>query len=291
MNGAPPLLIAGPTASGKSAYARMRATEQPSVIVNADALQVYAELRILSARPSSAEEASVPHRLFGFVRASERYSVGRWLADVARALNEARQIGWRPIIVGGTGLYFRALTTGLAPVPEIPDALRRDLRDRIAGLPAADLHRLLAERSPVEAARLRPSDRSRVVRAIEVLEATGRPLSVWQAEPALATVDLATAERVVLEVERATLNRRIEARFRAMLDAGALAEAASLRGLDPDSAAMKAVGLRPLLRHLSGETDIDSAVANAVAETRQYAKRQETWFRNQMGDWPRIAMT
>ncbi|MGD9738729.1 MAG: tRNA (adenosine(37)-N6)-dimethylallyltransferase MiaA [Bauldia sp.] len=282
-----PVLIAGPTASGKSALARTLAEERPSIIVNADSMQVYDGLRILTARPTAEEEAEFPHRLYGHVPPSDRYSVGRWVTDVADVLQVAKEKGLRPIIVGGTGLYFRALTEGLAEVPPIPAEIRTALAERSAGRPTAELHRELAARSPTEAERLRPSDRARILRALEVLEATGRPLPEWQAGAARPLIEAAAADRIVLMPDRAELHRRIDARFRAMVDEDGLDEARAIAslGLDPNLPAMKAIGLRPLLAYLRDEISLDETIARAQAETRQYAKRQVTWFRHQMTGW------
>ncbi|MCW5716450.1 MAG: tRNA (adenosine(37)-N6)-dimethylallyltransferase MiaA [Bauldia sp.] len=287
-----PLLIAGPTASGKSALARSRAAEGPSVVVNADSMQVYAGLRVLTARPTAVEEAEVPHRLFGHVPDAERYSVARWLADVAQVLSEASASGRRPIIVGGTGLYFRALTQGIAPVPPIPPEIRARWEARADAEGLAVLHRLLAERSPSEAARVRPSDRTRLVRALEVIDATGRTLAEWQAAKTPAPLLPAeAAERVVLDPPRAELRRRIDDRFIRMATEGGLEEARALaaEGLAPDLPAMKAIGLRPLMDLAAGRAGLDEAIARGQAETRQYAKRQATWLRHQMPGWPRLS--
>lgn len=283
-----PLLIAGPTASGKSALARLRAAEMPSVIINADSMQVYSGLRVLTARPSAQEEAEAPHRLFGHVPPTVRYSVGRWLEDVAEVLAEARLAGLRPIVVGGTGLYLRALLEGIAPVPPIPAEIRTRWESH-AEDPAV-LHRLLADRSPAEAARVRPSDRTRVLRALEVIEATGRTLPEWQAEnappPLLAAGEV---DRIAIDPPRADLHRRIDERFVRMIAEGAVEEARSLAsaGLDPALPAMKAIGVRPLIDFLEGRIGRDVAIARGQAETRQYAKRQVTWMRHQMADWPK----
>ncbi|MGV8838683.1 MAG: tRNA (adenosine(37)-N6)-dimethylallyltransferase MiaA [Bauldia sp.] len=287
-----PLLIAGPTASGKSGLARRHAAETPSMIVNADSMQVHDGLRILTARPSVAEEAAFPHRLFGHVAAPERYSVGRWLDDVAAVLAEARAAELRPIVVGGTGLYFRALLEGIAPVPPIPADIRARWEARAEVEDAAALHRLLAERSPAEAARVRPSDRTRIVRALEVIDATGRTLPEWQAERALPPLLIAdSVDRIVIDPPRAELHRRIDERFAAMVNEGGLDEARVLAeaGLDPALPAMKAIGVRPLLAFLDGRIGRNEAIVRGQAETRQYAKRQVTWLRHQMADWPRFS--
>lgn len=288
---ASPILIAGPTASGKSRLALETARQVGGVVVNADAIQVYSELRVLTSRPSDAETEEVPHRLYGHVRAAERYSVGRWLGDVEAVMAEARAKGLRPIVTGGTGLYFRALTQGLASVPEVPATIRTAWRERAATLETPDLHALLAERSPSEGERVQPSDRSRILRALEVLDATGRPLPEWQAEAAAsALVNPASAVRIVLNPSRADLYDRINRRFLLMLKRGALEEARRIAALklDPELPAMKSIGLTAMLSHLRGEVELDEAIARAQTETRNYAKRQMTWFRNQMSDWPQL---
>ncbi len=282
-----PILLAGPTASGKSRLALELAERLGGVVINADSMQVFRELRVLTARPDPAEEARVPHRLYGHVSASERYSVGRWLEDAAAALAEARSAGRRPILAGGTGLYFKALTEGLAAVPAIP----ADVRERLArdgeNLPAAILHGRLAARDPEGAAALRPSDRGRILRALEVLEVTGVPLRIWHSRHGTPVLAGEGALRLVLSPDRAELHRRIDARVEAMLAAGAVDEVRRLAALDLDPAmpAMKAIGVRPLLAHLRGELDLAAATGRIQAETRQYAKRQATWFRHQMTGW------
>ncbi len=251
-------------------------------------MQVYAELRIITARPTPEEEARVPRRLYGHVPASRRYSVGAWLDDAARALGEAEARGLVPVVVGGTGLYFRALTLGLADVPPIPAEVRARWRAHSREGVAA-LHAELARRDPVMAARLRPTDPQRILRALEVLDATGRSLADWQSETGAPPVRHAV--RLVLEVDRTLLYSRIETRFDRMLDEGALEEAARLKalGLDPALPAMRATGLQALIAHLDGQATLEEAVLRAKTETRRYAKRQMTWFRHQTADWPRIA--
>ena len=282
-------LIAGPTASGKSAAALALAEALGGIVVNADSMQVYREVRILSARPSGEDMARVPHLLYGHAGAYEHYSVGRYRSDAAAALAEARAQGRLPIFVGGTGLYFSALTEGLADIPSVPAAVRREARDRLAALGVAGLHAELARRDPATAAQLRPSDPQRVLRAYEVFEATGRPLSSWQREAGVPVLKDLRLARFVLELPRALLRERIEARFRAMLAAGARAEAAGLKGLDPALPAAKILGLRQLWALDEGITGEAEAVASAVTATRQFAKRQETWFRHRMADWERVA--
>lgn len=275
------LLIAGPTASGKSALALEKAVGLGGVIINADALQVYAPLRILSARPTPEEEARVPHRLYGHVGAEQPYSVASWLAEARREMAAAWEQGRLPIVTGGTGLYFRALELGLAPVPEIPEAVR----GRWRGF-TGDHHAELGRRDPAMAAKLLPSDRQRLTRALEVVDATGRSLLDWQKDgQAQAPLAGIAVERIFRDLPRADLHARAEARFDAMLDMGALDEARTLMPLDPMLPAMKAIGLPELIAHLRGETSLQDAVTRAKAATRQYIKRQLTWWRGQMGHW------
>jgi tRNA dimethylallyltransferase len=282
------ILIAGPTASGKSALALRLAEKLGGTIVNADSMQVYRDLRIITARPSPAEEARAPHRLYGHVDAGENYSVGGWCRDVAEALAEAAAQGRVPILVGGTGLYFKALTRGLAAVPPIPAEIRAQVRGRLKSEGVAPLYGELAKRDPVTAQRLMPNDRSRISRALEVVLATGRSLSDWHRDGQPAVIDPGRAAKVFITTDRRQLVARIETRFAAMLKAGALDEARALkaRRLDPLLPAMKAHGVPWLIRHLEGELSLDEAAAGAVMDTRRYAKRQVTWFRNQMKDWP-----
>ncbi len=288
---AKPILIAGPTAGGKSRLALEIAKRVDGMIINADSMQVYAELRVLTARPSDAELEAAPHRLFGHVPASQPYSVGRWISDIASVLLDARGERRRPIIVGGTGLYFRALTHGLAEVPNVPVAIRSEWRERAATLSTGELHDLLAKRSSNEAARVGPNDRGRILRALEVIDATGRTLPEWQDEAAgAALIQPSEAERIVLVPQRADLYDRINRRFLVMMKAGGLHEARKVAALklSPDLPAMKSIGLTALMAHLNGETELDEAIARAQTETRNYAKRQMTWFRNQMPDWRQI---
>jgi tRNA dimethylallyltransferase len=282
------VLIAGPTASGKSAAALALAEACHGVVVNADSMQVYREVRILSARPSDADKARVPHLLYGHVGASERYSVGRYQIDATAALAEARALDRLPIFVGGTGLYFAALTEGLADIPPVPAAVRQQARDKLAVLGIAALHVELARRDPETAARLRPSDPQRVLRAYEVFEATGRPLASWQSEAGVPVLKDLRLTKFVFDLPRPLLRERIEARFRAMLAAGARAEAAALKGLNPTLPAAKILGLRQLWALNDGVASEADAVAAAVTATRQFAKRQSTWFRHRMAGWERI---
>jgi tRNA dimethylallyltransferase len=266
------------------------ARERDGVIVNADSMQVYRELRILTARPSPEDEAGAPHMLYGAIPAARRYSVGAWLTEVGAVLAKVREQGRLPIVVGGTGLYFKALTEGLTAVPPVPVEVRERVRGEAADLTSEELHVRLAAVSPDDARQVRPSDRMRILRALEVFEATGRSLARWQeAEPLQPLIEPDRTQRIVLTIDRGVLHERIAARAEAIVSTGGLAEVQALGalGLDPELPAMKAIGVRELLDHLAGKTSLDEAVAAIKTETRRYAKRQETWFRNQMVDWKR----
>ena len=288
-----PLLITGPTASGKSAYAISRAAERPSVIINADSMQVYRDLRVLTARPSAEDEVVVPHALYGHVDGAEAYSAGRFVKEAAPELAQAAADGRRPVIVGGTGLYFMALLEGLSPVPAIPEAVRVHWRGEAERLGAAGLHGVLAARDPGMAAALRPSDPQRVTRALEVLEATGVSLAVWQRTPGEPVIAAEVCERVVIQPERAELYARADARFDAMIAGGALDELARLgaRNLDPGLPVMRALGVPQLMQHIHGEVALLEAVAAAKMETRRYIKRQMSWMRRNMITWTRHETT
>jgi tRNA dimethylallyltransferase len=284
------VLIAGPTASGKSAAALRLAAARDGVVVNTDSMQIYDGLRILTARPSPAEEALAPHRLYGHVDPALPFSVADWLADVATVLAEIRAAGRLPIFVGGTGLYFEALTKGLAVVPEIPAEVRAHWRAKAERIGAAGLHAALVRRDPVMAERLRPTDTQRLIRALEVIEATGRSLADWQTAPnSPPLVPPGNALRMVLEPERADLHRRIAARFAVMVEAGAVEEAAAFvaRGLGPEMPAMRAIGVAALAEVGAGRLTLATGIERGIVETRQYAKRQSTWFRGRMSDWAR----
>ena len=282
------VLIAGPTASGKSALALRLAERLGGTIVNADSMQVYRDLRVITARPTPEEEARVPHRLYGHVDAAINYSTGQWLRDVAAVLEELRAKGRRPILVGGTGLYFKALTVGLAAVPPIPSEIRAEVRRRIAQQGAPALHSELSKLDSLTASRIAANDRSRISRALEVVLATGRPLSDWHREGLPPLVDARRAAKIFVTCERRELVVRIEKRFASMLANGALEEVRALaaRNLDPMLPAMKAHGVPWLIRYLNDEISLDEAAAGGVMDTRRYAKRQLTWFRHQMQDWP-----
>jgi tRNA dimethylallyltransferase len=281
------ILLAGPTTSGKSALALALAEKLGGTIINADSMQVYRDLRIITARPFEAEEARVPHALYGHVDAAENYSVGRWCVDARAAIAEAKQAGRLPILVGGTGLYFKALTRGLAAMPPIPAAIRATVRERLKAEGVAPLYAELISRDPVTAHRLMPGDRSRIARALEVLLATGRSLADWHRDGMPASIEAAAAARIFLDVEREELYRRIDARFEAMLAAGALEEVRALaaRSLDPSLPAMKAHGVPWLVRHLKGEITLADAAEGGKRDTRRYTKRQATWFRHQLPEW------
>jgi tRNA dimethylallyltransferase len=282
-------LIAGPTASGKSALALRLAEATDAEIVNADSMQLYADLRVLTARPTLEEEARAPHHLFGTVDAADGWSVGRWLRAAHEVLAEIAARGRPAVVVGGTGLYFRALTQGLAEAPEIPPEIRRQAAADYDALGQDAFRARLADVDPAAAARIAANDRQRLSRAWEVYAATGRSLSDWQADNTLALpADGWTP--VALEPPREALYERCDARLAAMIEAGALNEAAVLttRNLDPALPLMKAVGFRELAGHLRGETTLPAALAAAQQETRRYAKRQTTWMRGQMAGWPRL---
>lgn len=290
MSHAIPILIAGPTASGKSALALALAEHLDGIIINADSMQVYSELRILTARPSVPDEAKVPHRLYGHVPARDAYSAGRFVADVRAALAEAATLGRRPVIVGGTGLYFNALLEGLSPIPPVRAEVRAFWRGEGERLGAAALHEILATRDTEMAARLEPSDTQRIVRALEVLDSSGRSLAFWQSQPGKAVLNDAACKKLLVLPDRAVLHARADARFDAMMAAGALDEVRTLARLDlsSDLPAMRALGVAPLIAALRGEMPIADAVMTSKAQTRQYIKRQETWIGRNMITWMNI---
>jgi tRNA dimethylallyltransferase len=281
------IVIAGPTAGGKSAFALDMAERRGGVIINADSMQVYRELRILTARPGEAEQMRAPHRLYGFRSGSAPYSVGQWLDDAAGALDEARRCGLVPIFVGGTGLYFKALFEGLSPVPEIPADIRDYWRERGRIETSAALHGMLAERDPAAAVQFRPSDTQRIVRALEVIDATGHSLLAWQRKTGAPLLSERETEKFVIAPPREALYRACDVRAERMLGEGAIEEVASLLrlGLDGSLPIMRAIGVRPLSAYLRGEIDLDTARARLQSETRRYAKRQLTWARRNMISW------
>jgi tRNA dimethylallyltransferase len=260
-----------------------------ATIVNADSMQVYADLRILTARPSASHERRAPHRLFGEIDGAVNYSVGRWLRRAQAILAKS---GERPVIfVGGTGLYFRALTEGLSEMPPVPAAVRAATRARAERRPTADLHAELQTLDPDTASRLRPSDRQRTLRALEVFAATGRPLASYQGERRASPLIAGEWTGLFLAPDRATLNQRIDARFEAMLAAGALGEVAALarRRLDPALPIMRAHGVPHLIAHLEGRLSLAEAAERARLDTRHYAKRQFTWARHQLKGFAWVA--
>ena len=281
------VLIAGPTASGKSALALELAQKTGGVVINADSMQVYRDLRIITARPTPQEEAAVPHRLYGHVDAAVNFSAGAWVTDAAKVLAEARAEMRLPIFIGGSGLYFKALTRGLSAVPPIPAEIRESVRARLERNGVEVLHAELAQSDPAAAERLKPRDRTRIARALEVVVATGRSLTDWHREGLPPLLPEGTFSALFLAPERDQLYARIDARYDAMLAAGAPEEVAALaaRHLDPLLPAMKAHGVPALIRHLNGEITQDEAAVIGRADTRHYAKRQFTWFRHQLPEF------
>lgn len=285
------VLIAGPTASGKSALALDRARASGGVIINADSMQVYDTLRVVTARPSAEDEALAEHRLYGTVPASERFSTGQWVRAVAAVLEDLdpeREV----IFVGGTGLYFDALTNGFADVPEVPAELIVQVQEEIQDLDEPQRMNVLRSEDPETAGRLRVADPQRVIRALAVKRATGRSLSSFQESQQPGLLDGWDIERMVLSPERDMLRERIAKRFAEMFENGAVEEVVALRvqEIDPSLPSMKAIGVREILGWLDGELDRDEAISLATIATQQYAKRQRTWFRNRMGDWPRLGL-
>lgn len=286
------MLIAGPTASGKSALAVALAEATGGVVVNADSMQVYDGLRILTARPSDEDLSRAKHRLYGHVAPDAAYSTGAYLRDAAKVLGEIRAAGRLPIVCGGTGLYVRALLGGIDDMPPVDEGIRARWRARMAEEGPARLHEDLARRDPAAAARIRPADAQRILRALELLEATGGPLADLQRRAGTPLVEEARALKIVLTPPRTILRERIAQRFDQMMAAGALEEARSFlaRPGAAESLAGKAIGIPELAAHFSGELTLCAAVDRAVTRSRQYAKRQDTWFRHQLGpDWQRFA--
>jgi tRNA dimethylallyltransferase len=282
----PLIVIAGPTASGKSALALAVSRHLPAVLINADASQVYRDLLVLSARPSVAEEAVAPHRLFGHIDGAEACTAARWAQEARAEVAEAHAQGHVPVLVGGTGLYLRTLLQGIAPIPEIDPAIRKAVR----ALPVAQAYQALVAADPEAAARLSPTDSTRVARALEVAQSTGRPLTYWQAAQTGGIGDQVSIAAMILLPPRDWLHARCNARFEAMLEQGSMAEVEALlaRQLDPALPVMRAIGVREIGALLAGTLDRKTAAEQAQAATRQYAKRQYTWFRNQLPpDWRR----
>jgi tRNA dimethylallyltransferase len=282
------VLIAGPTASGKSRAALELANRIGGVVVNADSMQVYREARILTARPTDADTATAPHMLYGHVAVTDAYSAGRYQTDAGHALKEAKTSHRIPIFTGGTGLYFDVLTNGISEIPHVPATVRRAAYERREALGEEAFFAELAQRDPEIAEDLRPSDSQRVMRAYEVFEATGQPLSYWQTQPGEPVLENMRLARFVLELPRKDLRDRIATRFDEMLKAGAMEEALEMRDLDPQLPAAKIIGRRELIAAHDGRFTLEAARNLAVTATRQFAKRQETWFRGRMADWTKI---
>lgn len=287
-------LIAGPTASGKSALALKIAKETDGVVVNADSMQVYDVLQVLTARPSTADMQGVKHLLFGHVPPSRLYSTGAWLADVKEVLDRPELAARHLIFVGGTGLYFKALLGGLSEMPSIPDETRNYWRRRLAVEGPESLHAELSKRDTQTADRLKPQDGQRIVRAIEVFEASGRPISFWQNQTGDALIDPTSSRKICLLPERSFLNKQVNQRFQNMMNLGALEEVRALLALnlDPALPAMKAIGVKEISRYLIGNLSLESAIELASTATRQYAKRQTTWLRHQFSsEWEPVVLS
>ncbi|WOF74621.1 tRNA (adenosine(37)-N6)-dimethylallyltransferase MiaA [Parvibaculaceae bacterium PLY_AMNH_Bact1] len=284
------VLIAGPTASGKSALGLALADRLDGEIINADSMQVYGDLRIVTARPSAEEEGQAPHHLYGHVSADRVYSTGQWLTDVITVTRQVQAQGKVPIVLGGTGLYFRALTEGFVEIPDIPDDVRTATRAEVDEIGPVAAHGRLQEVDPDWAAQVHENDPQRIARGLEVFRATGRPLTAWQAEPVEAP-DLGPVAKFVLEPDRDWLIDRIHRRFRLMVELGAVDEVEALLklGLAPSLPAMKALGVPELGAYLAGNMLLDEAIEAAAIKSRQYAKRQSTWFRQQMISWNRVS--
>jgi tRNA dimethylallyltransferase len=285
------ILITGPTAGGKSALALDLARAHDGVVINADSMQVYDTLRVLTARPPEAEMDGIAHHLYGHVPAGHAYSTGDWLRDVAVLLNDLRAKGKMPVFVGGTGLYFKALTGGLSDMPDIAPDIRECLRKRLIEEGAEILHRELAEVDPSMAERLNPGDGQRIVRALEVFQTTGQSISVFQEKRGPMLIDPERADKIVVLPERKRLHDRINKRFEIMLQTGAIEEVHALLAQSPasDAPVMKAIGVAEISAMLEGEMSREMVIERGSALTRQYAKRQMTWFRNQMDDsWTRF---
>lgn len=285
------ILITGPTASGKSALALQWARENNGVVINADSMQVYDTLQVLTARPSPDEMEDVPHHLYGHVPAAQLYSTGEWLREVQTLVERLRGEKRLPVIVGGTGLYFKALTGGLSDMPAIPAEIRESYRARLVENGSVGLYDELAQRDPETAASLRPTDGQRIVRALEVMASTGQSIRTLQQARGPVIIDPDRAKKYVVLPERAVLHERINHRFGLMMQSGAVEEVKLLlaQELSSDATAMKAIGVSQIAEMLAGRMTQAEVIEKSAAATRQYAKRQLTWFRNQMGeDWERV---
>jgi tRNA dimethylallyltransferase len=287
-----PILIAGPTASGKSALGLALAERLGGVVINADSMQVYVDVPILSAQPTMAERRGVPHRLYGHVPAAEAYSAARFAREAAAEIARAHEAGLRPIIVGGTGLYFMALTEGLSPIPGIATAVRAHWRGEAQRLGAGELHAALMACDPLTGARLNPADLQRVTRALEVFHGTGRSLAQWQAEPGVPVVRAEDCSKLVLMADREALGARCDRRFDLMIEMGALEEARRFAavGIEDALPVWGALGLRQLVAVEAGEMTFEAAVTASKLVTRQFLKRQQTWFKRSMISWNSVQM-
>lgn len=285
------ILIAGSTASGKSALALKLAIENNGYVINADSMQVYDILRVLTARPDESDESKVQHFLYGHVSPAHSYSTGQWLSDVQSILQRDDLKGRIPVFVGGTGLYYKALLGGLSVMPPVPDEIRSFWRGKMEAEGATKLYEILVKKDPAMAATLKPADSQRITRALEVFDATGKSLLEWQKPTGKPLIDSNKARKIILTPERSILHQRIAERFSLMWNSGALEEVERLMALNLDATlpAMKAIGVREIAAYLAGEMDEEEAIRLSVIATRQYAKRQTTWFKNQFGDdWERI---
>lgn len=285
------ILIAGPTASGKTALALKLAKKINGAIINADSMQVYRDLRILTARPTPEEEASLPHFLFGHVDASENYSVGRWITDLSRILNELKETTQTPILVGGTGLYFKSALLGMSEIPHVPEAIRSEIRRQAAGKDAQTLYAQLTLLDPDTAEKLKPSDPQRILRALEVFVATGKPLVSYQGPRAKSALESLNCAAFFLSPDRDQLRKRIECRFDEMMAEGALEEAQALdrRRLDQSLPCMRAHGVPHLIDCLHAKSSLAESIERAKGDTRRYTKRQFTFARHQLLDFSWLA--
>jgi tRNA dimethylallyltransferase len=284
------LLIAGPTASGKSSYALKRACDEKASIINADSMQVYQDLHILTARPSDEDEALCPHHLYGHVKGCEDYSVARWLGEAGQILENLKKQGIKPIFTGGTGLYFKALTEGLSPVPPIDPVIREKWRDAALFAEPGELHRILQDKDPAMAERLQAGDTQRIVRALEVMDSTGRSLLTWQQQCSEPLLDVRQCETIIIDRDRNVLEQRIRQRAQIMLNEGGVEEALALQGqgYSPDKPVMRAIGVSTCLKLASGTLTKQQALDEITVLSRRYVKRQQTFFRGQMPEWRRI---
>lgn len=288
------LFIAGPTASGKSALSLRLAKDLNGVIINSDSMQVYRDLRVITARPSEEEEAMAPHRLYGYLDAKLVSSAASWADDAMAEIEAAWRQGLMPIVIGGTGMYFKTLLDGMAAIPEIPEGTRAEIRARCEAEGSAVLHDELRQIDPETAGRLFPGDSQRICRALEVYHATGKPISAWQADtppgPMKPADEAGQLIKIVLDPPRDILYDRCNRRFDIMLQTGAWDEIDALieRNLDPTLPLMRALGVPSLIAHRLGDVPLEDAIEDAKMQTRRFAKRQLTWFRNQFGDWERF---